>query len=249
MDELFNVNEKGEVNKNETEVFEAEAAKTVADTVETVGDTAADTVETVVNTAADTAETVANTTADTVETAANTAADTAKTAAETGNTVADAEFEQIPETPRLEESGKNQQESGRYYSKYDQYRKQSPYEDRRYGTTPTKPKNKPSKKDTLRTVGFVAGLAVVFALMLALIFTGASMILKRAVKSSSRNQSEAVAEQPEEKAAEEVVIGNQDSDTIAVCRIQENGALCWIRNLDFPTPVCIRFLKDGWDRT
>ncbi len=213
MDELFNVNEKGEVNKNETEVFEAEAAKTVADTVETVGDTAADTVETVVNTAADTAETVANTTADTVETAANTAADTAKTAAETGNTVADAEFEQIPETPRLEESGKNQQESGRYYSKYDQYRKQSPYEDRRYGTTPTKPKNKPSKKDTLRTVGFVAGLAVVFALMLALIFTGASMILKRAVKSSSRNQSEAVAEQPEEKAAEEVVIGNQDSVT------------------------------------
>ena len=46
-----------------------------------------------------------------------------------------------------------------------------------------------------------------------------------------------------------VLIGNQDSDTIAVCRIQENGALCWIRNLDFPTPVCIRFLKDGWDRT
>ena len=113
--------------------------------------------------------------------------------------------------PRPSENVNNRQQTNRYYSKYDQYRKQAPYEDRRYGTTPSKPKKKASKEDTFKKIGFVAGLAVVFALIFALVFSGASMLLKRAVKSASLSKAESTVEKPEEKVTEEVVLGNQDS--------------------------------------
>ncbi len=40
-----------------------------------------------------------------------------------------------------------------------------------------------------------------------------------------------------------LLAGNQDSDTIAVFDVVEDGCLAFRRNVDFPTPVCIRFLR------
>lgn len=38
-----------------------------------------------------------------------------------------------------------------------------------------------------------------------------------------------------------LLVGNQDSDTISIFEIQENGQLMFMSQIDFPTPVCIRF--------
>lgn len=40
-----------------------------------------------------------------------------------------------------------------------------------------------------------------------------------------------------------LLVGNQDSDSIVVYRIEKDGMLKFIKKNEFPTPVCIRFLK------
>lgn len=40
-----------------------------------------------------------------------------------------------------------------------------------------------------------------------------------------------------------LLVGNQDSDTIAVFGVTQDGGLSFRRCVDFPTPVCIRFLR------
>jgi 6-phosphogluconolactonase len=40
-----------------------------------------------------------------------------------------------------------------------------------------------------------------------------------------------------------LLVGNQDSDTIVVFAIQQDGRLQYIKTNEFPTPVCIRFLR------
>lgn len=42
-----------------------------------------------------------------------------------------------------------------------------------------------------------------------------------------------------------LLVGNQDSDTIIVFTIGEGGILTKKKRLEFPSPVCIRFLKNG----
>lgn len=40
-----------------------------------------------------------------------------------------------------------------------------------------------------------------------------------------------------------LLVGNQDSDTIAVFGVTQDGGLSFRRCVDFPTPVCICFLR------
>lgn len=44
---------------------------------------------------------------------------------------------------------------------------------------------------------------------------------------------------------EYVLVGNQDSDTIVTFAIQQHGRLKFVSETSFPTPVCIKFFKDG----
>ena len=46
-------------------------------------------------------------------------------------------------------------------------------------------------------------------------------------------------------AGEYVLVGNQDSDTIVVFAIQEDGTLLRQETFSFGSPVCIRFLSDA----
>ena len=41
-----------------------------------------------------------------------------------------------------------------------------------------------------------------------------------------------------------MLVGNQDSDTISVFSIGSDGRLCLVNQVEFETPVCIKFIKN-----
>ncbi|MBQ6377024.1 MAG: trypsin-like peptidase domain-containing protein [Lachnospiraceae bacterium] len=92
-----------------------------------------------------------------------------------------------------------------YKSKYDAYRFQSPYEDMRYGSAPPVTSGQRTKKhDTAKKVGFVVGMAAVFAIVFGLVFSGVLALTGVIGRSSTK-----VTESQAAESENEVIIGNQ----------------------------------------
>ncbi|MBQ6386175.1 MAG: trypsin-like peptidase domain-containing protein [Lachnospiraceae bacterium] len=104
--------------------------------------------------------------------------------------------------------GQQQGERQPYSSKYDAYRFQNSYEDRRYGTAPAKPEKKAGKNhDTAKKVGFVAALAAVFAIVFGLVLTGV-LLVTGAIGGSKVE----TAPSSQSESSEEVILGNRDEE-------------------------------------
>ena len=96
-----------------------------------------------------------------------------------------------------------------YKSKYDAYRFQSPYEDMRYGSAPPVTSGQGTKKhDTAKKVGFVAGMAAVFAIVFGLVFSGVLALTGVIGRSSTK-----VTESQAAESGKDVIIGNQEESS------------------------------------